>query len=184
MSLRVLFRQNTSWHGSVAWVEGKCEESFRSVLELLIKELMKELSLLQRMPVVQHFLIWEEIKKESRRIGLPEDKPPPESLYGTYLETYANLCAESVEDINKRDLDFFREEETVVGWNEADMTLSEEKESTGLADTLVKRYGNPFDKLSREEDCVIKRLGEALSDILSRKYDCTITITYTRKEDA
>ena len=35
-SLRVLFRQNTSWQGSVAWVEGKREESFRSVLELLL----------------------------------------------------------------------------------------------------------------------------------------------------
>ena len=35
-SLRVLFRQNTSWQGSVAWLEGKREESFRSVLELLL----------------------------------------------------------------------------------------------------------------------------------------------------
>jgi len=32
--LRVLFRQNASWQGSVAWREGKSEESFRSVLEL------------------------------------------------------------------------------------------------------------------------------------------------------
>ena len=35
LALRVLFRQNTSWQGSVAWLEGKREESFRSVLELL-----------------------------------------------------------------------------------------------------------------------------------------------------
>ena len=34
-SLVVLFRQNSSWQGSLAWVEGKREESFRSVLELL-----------------------------------------------------------------------------------------------------------------------------------------------------
>lgn len=33
--LRVLFRQNASWQGSVVWVEGRREESFRSVLELL-----------------------------------------------------------------------------------------------------------------------------------------------------
>ena len=33
--VKVLFRQNTSWQGSVAWWEGKREESFRSVLELL-----------------------------------------------------------------------------------------------------------------------------------------------------
>ena len=35
-SLKVLFRQNASWQGSVTWVEGKREESFRSVLELLL----------------------------------------------------------------------------------------------------------------------------------------------------
>ena len=34
-SLAVLFRQNTSWQGSLAWVEGKRQETFRSVLELL-----------------------------------------------------------------------------------------------------------------------------------------------------
>ena len=33
--LRILFRQNASWQGSVKWVEGNREESFRSVLELL-----------------------------------------------------------------------------------------------------------------------------------------------------
>ena len=35
-ALRVLFRQNASWQGSVSWLEGGQEESFRSVLELLI----------------------------------------------------------------------------------------------------------------------------------------------------
>ena len=35
-SIRVLFRQNASWQGSVTWVEGHREESFRSVLELLL----------------------------------------------------------------------------------------------------------------------------------------------------
>lgn len=33
--LRILFRQNASWQGSVIWAEGRREESFRSVLELL-----------------------------------------------------------------------------------------------------------------------------------------------------
>lgn len=32
--VRVLFRQNASWQGSVVWMEGKREESFRSALEL------------------------------------------------------------------------------------------------------------------------------------------------------
>ncbi len=35
-SIRLLFRQNASWQGSVTWREGKSEESFRSVLELLL----------------------------------------------------------------------------------------------------------------------------------------------------
>ena len=35
-SVRVLFRQNTSWQGSISWLEGKREETFRSVLELLL----------------------------------------------------------------------------------------------------------------------------------------------------
>ena len=33
-ALRVLFRQNASWQGSVIWLEGKKEEKFRSALEL------------------------------------------------------------------------------------------------------------------------------------------------------
>ncbi len=33
-SLRILFRQNASWQGSVIWQEGHQEQSFRSVLEL------------------------------------------------------------------------------------------------------------------------------------------------------
>ena len=35
-ALRVLFRQNASWQGSVRWLEGRREERFRSVLELLL----------------------------------------------------------------------------------------------------------------------------------------------------
>ena len=34
--LRILFRQNSSWQGAVTWQEGKKEECFRSVLELLL----------------------------------------------------------------------------------------------------------------------------------------------------
>jgi hypothetical protein len=35
-AVRVLFRQNSSWQGSVTWIVGKRVESFRSVLELLM----------------------------------------------------------------------------------------------------------------------------------------------------
>ena len=34
--MRIMFRQNSSWQGTVTWVDGKMEESFRSVLELII----------------------------------------------------------------------------------------------------------------------------------------------------
>lgn len=34
-ALRILFRQNASWQGSISWLEGRREESFRSVLELI-----------------------------------------------------------------------------------------------------------------------------------------------------
>jgi len=35
-AVKVLFRQNASWQGSVVWLEEKREESFRSALELLL----------------------------------------------------------------------------------------------------------------------------------------------------
>lgn len=35
-SVRVIFRQNASWQGSVLWLEGRREESFRSALELVL----------------------------------------------------------------------------------------------------------------------------------------------------
>ncbi len=34
--IRLLFRQHASWQGSVTWVEGKGEQTFRSVLELIL----------------------------------------------------------------------------------------------------------------------------------------------------
>ena len=34
-TVRVMFRQNASWQGSVIWQEGRQEQSFRSVLELI-----------------------------------------------------------------------------------------------------------------------------------------------------
>ena len=35
-AVRVIFRQNSSWQGSVTWLEAGREESFRSVLELIL----------------------------------------------------------------------------------------------------------------------------------------------------
>ncbi len=35
-TIRILFRQHASWQGSITWLEGRQEQSFRSVLELLL----------------------------------------------------------------------------------------------------------------------------------------------------
>lgn len=35
-AVKILFRQNASWQGSVVWLEEKKEQSFRSVLELIL----------------------------------------------------------------------------------------------------------------------------------------------------
>jgi len=35
LELHILFRQNSSWQGSILWQEGKREQHFRSVLELI-----------------------------------------------------------------------------------------------------------------------------------------------------
>ena len=34
-AVRILFRQNATWQGSVTWLEGRQEQSFRSALELI-----------------------------------------------------------------------------------------------------------------------------------------------------
>ena len=35
-AVKILFRQHTSWQGSVTWLEKQCEQPFRSVLELIL----------------------------------------------------------------------------------------------------------------------------------------------------
>lgn len=34
-AIRIMFRQHTSWQGTVLWMEGRREQAFRSVLELI-----------------------------------------------------------------------------------------------------------------------------------------------------
>jgi len=35
-AIRILFRQNASWQGSIVWLDNNQEQSFRSVLELIL----------------------------------------------------------------------------------------------------------------------------------------------------
>lgn len=119
-----------------------------------------------------------------RRLGFPEHKGTPKSLYQLYVNTRNEVAKKSAEEADKNYRALLEEEEAIVGWNQDEKPLIEESASMLRTDTLVEQGGNPFDKLSREEeDRVIQRLGESLSEILSKKYDCKITTTYTRKED-
>ena len=34
--VRILFRQHASWQGTIVWMEEKCEQTFRSALELVL----------------------------------------------------------------------------------------------------------------------------------------------------
>ena len=34
--VRILFQQHTSWQGTISWLEERCEQTFRSVLELIL----------------------------------------------------------------------------------------------------------------------------------------------------
>ena len=34
--VRVLFRQNASWQGSIQWLDGKASRPFRSLLEMIL----------------------------------------------------------------------------------------------------------------------------------------------------
>ena len=34
--VKILFRQHASWQGTIVWMEEKCEQTFRSVLELIL----------------------------------------------------------------------------------------------------------------------------------------------------
>lgn len=134
---------------------------------------------------MQHFLIWKEIKKECRRIGLPEDKGTPESLYGTYLETQATFGAETVDDIDKRYLAFLQEEEAVVGWDNIELQQkdsSEASESLPTANIVVRTLGKHL--RSEEEDHLAYQIREALPKTLLSQYDCEVTVVFKRKEDA
>ena len=49
-AVRILFRQNASWQGSVTWLENDRSQSFRSVLELV---LLMDSALQEGMPVLK-----------------------------------------------------------------------------------------------------------------------------------
>ena len=65
---------------------------------------------------LQHFLIWKEIKKICRRMGLPENKGTPKSLYQLYVNTRKAFAKESAEESEGRYVSMLQTEEALVGW--------------------------------------------------------------------
>ena len=140
---------------------------------------------------MQHFLIWKELKKVHLRTGLPECVGLPKNLYLLYTNTRKECAKESAEEVDKNYLALLQEEETIVGWNNngsellADLLPAELKNDDRLVKKSRKKDSVPKQELTQEQaDALARNLGKSLSEILSRKYDCKITITFTRKEDA
>ena len=61
-------------------------------------------------------LIWRDIKKVCRRIGLPEEKGIPKSLYLLYTETRKELVKRAVEEADKNYRALLEQEEALIGW--------------------------------------------------------------------
>jgi hypothetical protein len=130
-------------------------------------------------------LIWKQIKKVCRQIGLPEDKGIPSTLFDMYLETKRCLSAKSVEEANQKYLAVLQEEEAIIGWNNSGVqqkAFFEEVERVPLTNIVVKTLGKKLH--SEEKDHLVYKIGEALSNTLTNQYTCEVTILFKRKEDA
>ena len=131
-----------------------------------------------------HFLIWKEIKKVCRRIGMPEDKGTPITLYNMYQETKRTLPVQSVEEVDLKYQALLQEEEAIVGWDHVEerKTSVEESESLPAANVVVRTLGKKL--RSEEQDHLAYQIGEALPKDLMSQYTCEVTIVFKRKEDA
>ena len=133
---------------------------------------------------LQHFLIWKQIKKVCRQVGLPEEKGIPSTLFDMYLETKRCLSAKSVEEANQKYFAFLQEEEATIGWNDPGVqqkSFPEEGERAHLSDIAVKTVGKTLG--SEEKEHLAYKIGEALSKTLTDQYTCEVTIRFKRKED-
>ena len=132
---------------------------------------------------MQHFLVWKEIKKICRQIGMPEDKGTPITLYNMYQETKRTLLVQSVEEVDLKYQALLQEEEAIVGWDtvEGQKESVEESESLPKASVVVKTLGKKL--RSEEKDHLVHQIREALPKDLMSQYDCEVTIIFKRKEN-
>ena len=132
---------------------------------------------------MQHFLVWKEIKKVCRQIGMPEEKGTPITLYNMYQETKRTPPVQNVEEVDLKYQALLQEEEAIVGWDtvEGQKESVEESESLPKANVVVKTLGKKL--RSEEKDHLVYQIREALPKDLTNLYDCEVTIVFKRKED-
>ena len=133
---------------------------------------------------MQHFLVWKEIKKVCRQIGMPEEKGTPITLYNMYQETKRTPPVQSVEEVDLKYQALLQEEEAIVGWENSakQKAPSEESESLPTTNVVVRTLGKRL--RSEEKDHLAYQIREALPEDLVSGYDCEVTIVFKRKEDA
>ena len=64
-----------------------------------------------------------------RRLGVPEHKGTPKSLYQLYVNTRNEVAKKSAEEADKNYRALLEEEEAIVGWNQDEKPLIEESAS-------------------------------------------------------
>ena len=133
---------------------------------------------------MQYFLVWKEIKKVCRRIGMPEDKGTPITLYNMYQETKRTLPVQSAEEVDIKYQALLQEEEAIVGWDhvEEQKTSIEESEPLPTTNIVVRTLGKKL--RSEEKDHLAYQIREALPKDLASQYTCEVTIVFKRKEEA
>ena len=132
---------------------------------------------------MQHFLVWKEIKKVCRQIGMPEEKGTPITLYNMYQQTKRTTPVQSVEESDLKYQALLQEEEAIVGWDtvEGQKESVEESKSLPKASVVVKTLGKKL--RSEEKDHLAYQIREALPKDWTSQYDCEVTIVFKRKED-
>ena len=133
---------------------------------------------------MQYFLVWKEIKKVCRQIGMSEDKGTPITLYNMYQETKRTLPVQSVEEVDLKYQALLQEEEAIAGWENSakQKAPSEESESLPTTNVVVRTLGKRL--RSEEKDHLAYQIREVLPEDLVSGYDCEVTIVFKRKEDA
>jgi site-specific recombinase XerD len=125
--------------------------------------------------------VWKEVKFICRRAGLSEEKGLPKNLHQLYINTRKEIAKESAGELEKNYLALLQEEESIIGWNKLGAPV-EERKRMPTSNLSVETHGR---ELSKEEaDRVVRKIGDALSEILQEEYACKVTIAFTRKEEA